>query len=190
MWIKTTARPGRTDTPQPRLVNSDEITLIYMASPYAREGEPFAPYINSTQGHLYYPDSTAPIVTQFNNCVKALNYISHCLNQYQTVGTARSFICDLTGNLSTLDVPTLSHEIGTQSMFHPSAQTVDFSETFTGEELSYAVTSSDTGIVTASISATPTTIALQSVSTGTATLTLTATNEAGSVSTEFTVNVR
>ena len=128
MWIKTTKSSRYAGYPSAEghlLLNSDVIKTISIGvwTFHADQNSPglIQPYVRADSGYLYYPDTADTVATQLANCVKAINYIEHCLKRYATVGTSHTFICDLTGNLSTLDVPTVSHEIGTQSMFHPSA---------------------------------------------------------------------
>lgn len=178
MWVKTL---------DGNILNTEDFTQFRILTPNVT-AVPFASNSSGT-GVAVYTATDPDFDTRVAQCRKAMNYIAWCFDQERTLAPTQPFICDMTGNLSTLAEPVVGVELEDLTLTVPEAETVDFSETFHGEELTYAVTSSDTGIATASLVATPTTIAVHAIATGTATITLTATNDRSSVSTEFNVTV-
>lgn len=89
----------------------------------------------------------------------------------------------------TIEVPVVATPIANQSVEVTTTQSVTFTGTFTGTRLSYSVSSSQESVATVTLSDDATILAIAAVAAGNTTITLTATNEAGSVSTEFIVTV-
>lgn len=88
-----------------------------------------------------------------------------------------------------ITLPKVVTHIGNQSVEATTTQSLDFSGTFSGLQLTYAVKSSDESKVTARLSVDTGILALTGVAVGTANVTLTATNAAGSSVTSFQVTV-
>ena len=91
-------------------------------------------------------------------------------------------------SIRTVAPPTTTQTINPQSTQVGDSQTTNF-VAFTGEDIVYSVSSSDSAIVNARLSASPNIIVLSALKVGTATVTLTATNGAGSASVTFDVVV-
>ena len=84
--------------------------------------------------------------------------------------------------------PPVASSVDPQSTAVGDTQTTSYTA-FTGEDIVYSVSSSDTGVVSVRKSATPLTLVLSAHKVGTATISLTGTNGAGSATAAFTVVV-
>lgn len=85
--------------------------------------------------------------------------------------------------------PTVEQSISAQTVNadEDASEVADLSNVFSGENLSFEVSSSDSGVVSASVDGT--TLSINPQDGGTATVTATASNDAGETSTSFDVTV-
>ncbi len=105
--------------------------------------------------------------------------------------TTRTFTAREVGRgirIRVLQVPSVAAHLENVSLARGVVQSVDYSNVFTGERLTYTVQSEQTSVVTVRLTETST-LALTAVNAGNSNIRLVATNEAGSAVTSFLVTV-
>lgn len=90
--------------------------------------------------------------------------------------------------ITPIDAPTVATHIANQTVEATTEQTLDYSDTFAGTGLTYAITSSQESVLRVRLGETGIAV-LEGVSAGNSTVRLTATNPAGSAISEFIVTV-
>ena len=90
--------------------------------------------------------------------------------------------------ISPIDTPSVVTHIANQSVEATTEQTLDYTGTFAGTRLTYAITSSQESVLRVRLGETGIAV-LEGVSAGNSTVRLSATNEAGSAVSEFIVTV-